>query len=88
MAAACAIVAAAEERERPESATVCAGAALTSRELEVLRHLVRGWSDKEIAAALYISQRTASAHVSRILRKLNASTRTAAVAAAVRGQIV
>jgi non-specific serine/threonine protein kinase len=88
MAAACAIVAAAEERERPESATVCAGAALTSRELEVLRHLVRGWSDKEIAAALYISQRTASAHVSRILSKLNASTRTAAVAAAVRGQIV
>jgi non-specific serine/threonine protein kinase len=88
MAAAGVIVAAAEERERPTNAIVSAGAALTTREREVLRHLVRGWSDREIGAALFISQRTASAHVSRIMRKLNAATRTAAVAEAVRGQLV
>jgi DNA-binding CsgD family transcriptional regulator len=57
-------------------------AGLTSREREVLRLLVAGRSNKEIAAALYISPKTASVHVSNILGKLGASSRTEAAAIA------
>jgi DNA-binding CsgD family transcriptional regulator len=51
---------------------------LTSRELEVLRHVAAGQSNREIAAALFISPKTASVHVSNILAKLGAATRTEA----------
>ena len=51
---------------------------LTSRELEVLRLVAAGQSNREIAAALVISPKTASVHVSNILGKLSASTRTEA----------
>jgi DNA-binding CsgD family transcriptional regulator len=57
-------------------------AGLTSREREVLRLLVAGRSNKEIAAALFISPKTASVHVSNILGKLGASSRTEAAAIA------
>jgi DNA-binding CsgD family transcriptional regulator len=57
-------------------------AGLTGREREVLRLLVAGRSNKEIAAALYISPKTASVHVSNILGKLGASSRTEAAAIA------
>ena len=57
-------------------------AGLTSREREVLRLLVAGSSNKEIAAALFISPKTASVHVSNILGKLGASSRTEAAAIA------
>ena len=53
---------------------------LTDRELEVLRHVVAGESNDEIAHALYISPRTASVHVSRILAKLEVSSRAKAAA--------
>ena len=55
---------------------------LTSREREVLRLLVEGRSNKEIAGALFISPKTASVHVSNILGKLGASSRTEAAAIA------
>jgi DNA-binding CsgD family transcriptional regulator len=61
---------------------------LTSRQREVLQHLARGWSDKEIAAALFISPRTVSAHVAAILAKLDAPSRSAAAAMAVRDDLV
>jgi DNA-binding CsgD family transcriptional regulator/tetratricopeptide (TPR) repeat protein len=51
---------------------------LTSRELEVLRLVAAGQSNREIAAALVISPKTASVHVSNILGKLRAATRTEA----------
>jgi DNA-binding CsgD family transcriptional regulator/tetratricopeptide (TPR) repeat protein len=51
---------------------------LTSRELEVLRLVAAGQSNREIAAALVISPKTASVHVSNILAKLRAGTRTEA----------
>ncbi|MGH3210087.1 MAG: helix-turn-helix transcriptional regulator [Trebonia sp.] len=51
---------------------------LTSRELEVLRLVALGQSNREIAAALVISPKTASVHVSNILAKLGAATRTEA----------
>jgi DNA-binding NarL/FixJ family response regulator len=51
---------------------------LTPRETEVLGLLADGLTNKQIAATLYISDKTAEHHVSRILGKLSVSTRTAA----------
>jgi DNA-binding NarL/FixJ family response regulator len=53
-------------------------AELTARELEVLSLLAEGDSNKSIAAALGISERTARTHVSNILAKLGFSSRTQA----------
>ena len=53
---------------------------LTKRELEVLRLLKDGHSDKEIASLLGIAPTTAKNHVKNILDKLNAKNRTQAVA--------
>lgn len=62
--------------------------ALTERELEVLALLAQGMPNKEIAAHLVISERTAKFHVSSIMGKLGATNRTEAVAlAAQRGLI-
>lgn len=55
---------------------------LTARELEVLRELAKGRSNREIAEALSITAKTASVHVSNILAKLAVSSRTEAAAAA------
>jgi DNA-binding NarL/FixJ family response regulator len=57
---------------------------LTSRELDVLRLVAAGKPNKQIAAELTISERTARTHVSRILRKLRVSSRTQAALLAVR----
>ncbi|HEX6421783.1 MAG TPA: AAA family ATPase [Acidimicrobiales bacterium] len=51
---------------------------LTPRELEVLAHVAGGRSNPDIAAALYISPKTASVHVSNILRKLGVANRVEA----------
>ena len=61
---------------------------LTPRERDVLRLLVDGLSDKEIAAALGISRFTASNHVTAIRDKLGAPSRAAAVALALRDELV
>jgi DNA-binding CsgD family transcriptional regulator len=55
---------------------------LTPREAEVLNLLARGYTNREIAAALVISVKTASVHVSHILRKLGAPNRLEAAAIA------
>ncbi|MGO9083196.1 MAG: helix-turn-helix transcriptional regulator [Streptosporangiaceae bacterium] len=55
---------------------------LTARESEVLRLVAAGRSNREIAGALFIAPKTASVHVSNILAKLGASTRTEAAAIA------
>lgn len=55
---------------------------LTSREVEVLTLLARGYTNREIAATLVISAKTASVHVSHILRKLGAPNRLEAAAIA------
>ena len=54
----------------------------------MLRLLVEGCSDREIAEALFISPRTAQAHVAHIFTKLNVSTRAAAVATALQAGLV
>jgi DNA-binding NarL/FixJ family response regulator len=59
-------------------------AELSSRELEVLHLLARGMDNGEIAAALFISPRTAKNHVSSILNKLGVSNRVKAAIYAVR----
>jgi DNA-binding NarL/FixJ family response regulator len=61
---------------------------LTSRELDVLRLVAAGEPNKQIAAELAISERTARTHVSRILRKLRLSSRTQAALWAVREGLV
>ena len=64
---------------RPEDAhapsTEANALALTPREREVLQLLARGYTNREIAAELVISVKTASVHVSHILRKLDVSSR-------------
>jgi predicted ATPase/DNA-binding CsgD family transcriptional regulator len=56
------------------------GDGLTRREREVLRLLADGRSDREIAAALFISPKTVGSHVSNLLGKLGVPSRAAAVA--------
>jgi DNA-binding NarL/FixJ family response regulator len=48
---------------------------LTAREREVLRHIARGYTYKEIGAQLFISVKTVETHVSSVLRKLQLSSR-------------
>jgi DNA-binding CsgD family transcriptional regulator len=57
---------------------------LTSREREVLRLIAAGRSNREIASVLFIAPKTASVHVSNILGKLGAASRTEAAAIAYR----
>ena len=61
---------------------------LTGRELAVLRLLAAGRTNAQIAAELYISPRTASVHVSSILRKLGVSGRVQAAAIAERAGLL
>ncbi|WP_028610208.1 response regulator [Paenibacillus harenae] len=56
---------------------------LTPRELEVLQLLTKGMSNKEIAGALTVAEKTVKSHVSSILSKLNLSDRTQAALYAV-----
>jgi DNA-binding NarL/FixJ family response regulator len=57
---------------------------LTSREAEVLALVAAGKTNREIGAELYVSEKTASVHVSNILRKLGVSSRVDAAAIAQR----
>ncbi|UOE56569.1 response regulator transcription factor [Bacillus sp. CMF12] len=57
---------------------------LTKRELEVLREIAKGKSNKEIASSLYITEKTVKTHVSNLLSKLDLADRTQAALYAVR----
>ena len=61
---------------------------LTPREMDVLRLLAQGQSNKEIARALYLVEETVKSHVRHILAKLGVQSRTQAVLAAIRLGIV
>ena len=69
-------------RFAPEQAE--GGAALSEREVEVLKHVAAGLPNKGIARELGISEHTVKFHVGTILGKLGAASRTEAVAIAVR----
>ena len=58
--------------------------ALTSREREVLAELAQGRSNREIARALHVAEKTVKAHVSSVLAKLGVQDRTQAALFAVR----
>ena len=61
---------------------------LTNRELQVLRHIALGLSNREIGTSLNISVETVKEHVQNILRKLDATDRTAAAVWAVKSGLI
>ena len=61
---------------------------LTERELEVLRLLATGLSNRKIAAALYIGDATTKTHVSRVLTKLGVRDRVQAVVLAYEAGVI
>ena len=65
-----------------------AGDSLTPREREILQLLADGMSNVDVAQKLFISQETVKSHVRHILAKLEADTRTHAVAIAIRESII
>ncbi len=71
-----------------EIAMHVANSSLTRRELEVLRQLAGGKANKQVAALLFVSEDTVKAHVTNILRKLNAKDRTHALSIAVKRGIL
>jgi len=72
----------------PEHAVLKARAGLTAREYEVLGLVAEGRTNAEIAALLFMSPKTASVHVSRIIAKLGVANRTEAAAYAHRHDLV
>jgi DNA-binding CsgD family transcriptional regulator len=72
-----------ERTRRPE-----APFGLTAREREVLRLIAAGHTNREIAAALFVTPRTAATHVTHILAKLGVESRTEATAWAVRSGLI
>ncbi|WP_405576998.1 AAA family ATPase [Streptomyces sp. NBC_01092] len=75
-------------RGRLAQAPADRASALTAREQDVLRLLTLGRSNRQIGEELYISGKTASVHVSNILAKLGAASRTEAVAIAYREGLI
>ena len=73
---------------RPDGETTVDQELLSEREMDVLRLMAKGMSNKEISRALWIGETTVKTHVSHILRKLGQADRTQAVLAAVKGGLV
>ena len=74
----------AAKEEPPEIRAPTSLEALTVRELEVLRLIAEGFSNREIADKLVISDKTVKTHVSSILSKLHLGDRTQAAIYALR----
>jgi DNA-binding NarL/FixJ family response regulator len=66
----------------PVTPDPAAAAGLSPREFDVLRLVVEGRSNKQIAEALFIAPSTVKTHVASLLNKLDAETRTQLVARA------
>ncbi len=61
---------------------------LTPRETEILTYMAQGYFNKQIAAALNISEQTIKNHITSILRKLDANARTEAVVTAIKKGLI
>lgn len=61
---------------------------LSSREMETLRMLVKGKTNKEIGAALFIAEVTVKVHLRHLFQKLSVNDRTSAVTAAIQSGLV
>jgi NarL family two-component system response regulator LiaR len=81
-------VAATLMQEFAHQARLPVAGALTEREMDVLRLLARGRSNKEIALELGVAEKTVKTHVSSILSKLHLADRTQAALFAVRERLV
>ncbi|MGI5268053.1 response regulator [Nonomuraea sp. CA-218870] len=77
-----------DRRRPPEEAGLPAVQPLTERELEVLRLVAEGYSNREIARALFLAEGTVKNHVSAVLLKLGARDRTNAVLRALRERVL
>jgi DNA-binding NarL/FixJ family response regulator len=64
------------------------GSELTARELDVLRLIVQGRSNREIAGGLHISEATVKTHINNLLSKLGVSDRTQAATTALQRGLV
>jgi DNA-binding CsgD family transcriptional regulator len=82
------VVAAAPLNAAPRFGDVRRRFTLTARQTEVLRLAAEGYTDREIAHALFIETRTATTHMTDIFDKLGVNRRTAAVASAIRQGII
>ncbi len=74
--------------DRKRFSTLLGERILTARETEVLYHLARGETDRQIADKLFVSRRTVSNHVSHILDKLAVTNRRDAVRTAFRISLI
>jgi DNA-binding CsgD family transcriptional regulator len=72
------------QKGRAEATSGAPSTPLTQREMEVLRLVAQGMSEREVADKLFISHHTAHRHLTNIRLKLNATTQAAAVAHALR----
>ncbi|MEJ7901629.1 MAG: response regulator transcription factor [Thermomicrobiales bacterium] len=72
----------------PPQPSPAAASGLSPRELDVLRYLTEGLTNQLIADALFLSTRTVDNHVAHILGRLDVGSRTAAVAYAIRNNLV
>ena len=75
-------------KQAMERLTQVPGSELTEREREVLTLVARGYTNKQIADTLFVSEKTARNHVSHILDKLGLSRRSEAAAFAVEHKLV
>lgn len=75
-------------RAKRGSAQAARSSPLTPREIEVIRLVAQGLSDKEIAARLNISEHTIHRHIANILTKLDVPSRAAAVAFAAKNSLL
>ncbi|WP_049560896.1 response regulator [Nonomuraea sp. SBT364] len=75
-------------RQPPDEADLPAVQQLTERELEVLRLVAEGYSNREIARALFLAEGTVKNHVSTVLLKLGARDRTNAVLRALHARVL
>ena len=87
LAARARLVLAVDHEDEPEEEEDEDGFGLTSRERQVLALVAEGATNREIGAQLFMAEKTASVHVSRILSKLNVRTRTEAAAVAHRHRL-